>query len=84
MVKWRSLAYEDSTWELEDDLDIEKIQQFWRFRNPPSKDKWKPKKRPKPSDWKKKEESPIYKNDNILREYQLEGLNWLTFCWYNE
>ena len=29
------------------------------------------------------EASPIYKNGNTLREYQLEGVNWLTFCWYN-
>jgi len=27
---------------------------------------------------------PQYKNDNTLREYQLEGLNWLTFCYYNK
>ena len=24
-----------------------------------------------------------YKNNNILRPYQLEGLNWLIFCWYH-
>lgn len=23
----------------------------------------------------------VYKNGNILRDYQLEGVNWLTFCW---
>ena len=39
--------------------------------------------RPPPSKWKKSHESPIYKNDNTLRTYQLEGLNWLTYCWYN-
>ena len=27
--------------------------------------------------------SPVYKNGNVLREYQLEGVNWLTFCWCN-
>lgn len=27
--------------------------------------------------------SPQYKNDNTLRSYQLEGLNWLRFNWYN-
>ena len=26
-------------------------------------------------------ESPMYKNGNILRPYQLEGLNWLLYCW---
>lgn len=84
LVKWRALAYEDSTWELEDDLDPIKVEQFWRFRKPPPKNEWKPKRRPKPSDWKKIEDSPVYKGANTLREYQLEGVNWLSYCWYNE
>ena len=83
LVKWRALPYEDSTWELEDDLDPIKVEQFWRFRKPPPKSEWKPKRRPKPSDWKKLEESPVYKAGNTLREYQLEGVNWLSYCWYN-
>ena len=83
LVKWQGLSYEESTWELEDDLDPEKVKHFWRFRELPSKEKMRNKKKPKPQDWKKLDESPIYKNGNTLREYQLEGLNWLTFCWYN-
>jgi chromodomain-helicase-DNA-binding protein 7 len=83
LVKWQALPYEESTWELEDDLDPEKVKQFWRFRELPSKEKIRHKKRPKAQDWKKLEESPVYKNGNTLREYQLEGLNWLTFCWHN-
>ncbi|XP_067128566.1 LOW QUALITY PROTEIN: chromodomain-helicase-DNA-binding protein 7-like [Centruroides vittatus] len=83
LVKWRGLPYEESTWELEEDVDANKIVQFHRFKDPPPKEKWKPKKRPKPSEWKKLEESAIYKGNNTLREYQLEGVNWLTFCWYN-
>uniref|UniRef100_A0A3P9PJL5 Chromodomain helicase DNA binding protein 7 n=1 Tax=Poecilia reticulata TaxID=8081 RepID=A0A3P9PJL5_POERE len=31
----------------------------------------------------KLESSREYRNGNALREYQLEGLNWLTFNWYN-
>ena len=38
--------------------------------------------RPQEFEWKKFERSPLYKNGNKLHEYQLEGLNWLTFCWY--
>lgn len=83
LVKWQALPYEESTWELEDDLDPEKVKQFWRFRQMPPKDVMKHKKRPKPQEWKKLDQSPVYKNGNTLREYQLEGLNWLTFCWYN-
>jgi len=83
LVKWQALPYEESTWELEDDLDPGKVKQFWRFREVPPKDKTRHKKRPKAQDWKKLDSSLIFKNGNTLREYQLEGLNWLTFCWYN-
>lgn len=44
---------------------------------------FQPKKKPPPSEWKQLDVSPLYKNDNTLREYQLEGLNWLMFSWYN-
>jgi chromodomain-helicase-DNA-binding protein 7 len=82
LVKWRALSYEDSTWELEEHLDPEKIKHFERFKDPPPKSKWRPVKRPKPEEWVRKEVSPIYKNGNTLREYQLEGINWLSFCWH--
>ena len=39
--------------------------------------------RPYPHEWYKMDTSPVYKNGNVLREYQLEGVNWLTFCWCN-
>ena len=39
--------------------------------------------RPPADDWKKSESSREYKNNNKLREYQLEGVNWLLFNWYN-
>lgn len=39
--------------------------------------------RPPADDWKKSESSRAYKNNNKLREYQLEGVNWLLFNWYN-
>lgn len=82
LVKWRGLSYEDSTWELEEVLDPDKIKQFERFKDPPPKSKWKTVKRPKPDEWVRKEQSPVYKNNNTLREYQLEGINWLSFCWH--
>ena len=39
--------------------------------------------RMKPSEWKKLSKTPKYKDDNVLRDYQLEGVNWLTFSWCN-
>lgn len=39
--------------------------------------------RPPPEKWQKLERSRDYRNGNQLREYQLEGMNWLLFNWYN-
>ncbi|XP_054656461.1 chromodomain-helicase-DNA-binding protein 7 isoform X2 [Dunckerocampus dactyliophorus] len=81
LVKWCSLPYEDSTWELKADIDQSKIEEFERIaartQNTARVD------RPQASEWKKLEGSREYRNGNALREYQLEGLNWLTFNWYN-
>ena len=82
LVKWRSLPYEDCTWELETDVDPIKIKEFEKWREPPEEEKYY-KRRPRKHEWKKWEESPEYKNNNKLRPYQLEGVNWLLFSWYN-
>uniref|UniRef100_A0A915KAL9 Uncharacterized protein n=1 Tax=Romanomermis culicivorax TaxID=13658 RepID=A0A915KAL9_ROMCU len=80
LVKWRGLAYEDCTWELESDVDPDKIKAFEARRYPPSSDN---KYKTRPDDWRKVPEDTKYKNDNELREYQMEGVNWLLFCWCN-
>ncbi len=82
LVKWRSLPYEDCTWELENDVDPAKIADFKKWREPPDEDLYE-RKRPRKHLWKKMEESPEYKNGNKLRPYQLEGVNWLLFSWHN-
>lgn len=38
LVKWRALSYEDSTWELAQDVDKTKIETFLRVREPPTED----------------------------------------------
>jgi len=38
LVKWRALAYEDSTWELQQDVDPEKVKFFYRFKDPPDEE----------------------------------------------
>lgn len=82
LVKWRSLPYEDCTWELESDVDPGKIKEFYKWREPPNEDCYA-KRRGRKHEWKKWDESPAYKNGNKLRPYQLEGVNWLMFSWFN-
>lgn len=40
--------------------------------------------RPGSDKWVKLETSPEYKNNNTLRPWQIEGVSWLTFNWYNK
>uniref|UniRef100_A0A8B9MQ57 Chromodomain helicase DNA binding protein 7 n=1 Tax=Accipiter nisus TaxID=211598 RepID=A0A8B9MQ57_9AVES len=81
LVKWCSLPYEDSTWELKQDIDHAKIEEFEKLMSrEPEMERVE---RPPADDWKKSESSREYKNNNKLREYQLEGVNWLLFNWYN-
>ncbi|KNC96991.1 uncharacterized protein SPPG_07808 [Spizellomyces punctatus DAOM BR117] len=89
LVKWCAQTYDASTWENAEkvkELDADKITEFARRRHLDSAKEASylaPRKRPNPKEWKKLDESPSYKNDMQLRPYQLEGLNWLLFCWYN-
>ncbi|KAJ8400857.1 hypothetical protein AAFF_G00392110 [Aldrovandia affinis] len=80
LVKWCSLSYEESTWELQEDVDPGKIREFEDIKKIPE---LKHVERPLPEHWKKLETSQDYRNGNQLREYQLEGMNWLLFNWYN-
>ncbi|XP_026121746.1 chromodomain-helicase-DNA-binding protein 6 isoform X2 [Carassius auratus] len=80
LVKWCSLSYEESTWELQEDVDPVKIREFEDLKQIPE---IKHVERPLPEQWQKLEKSRDYRNGNQLREYQLEGMNWLLFNWYN-
>ncbi|KDO33099.1 hypothetical protein SPRG_01911 [Saprolegnia parasitica CBS 223.65] len=88
LIKWRDLSYADCTWEWAEDVtDDRKIATFHRYNHPPMVDN-APRSffedvRPPPSDWAKYQETPKYNDANTLRSYQLEGLNWMVFCWYN-
>ncbi|KAJ3277093.1 choline dehydrogenase 7 [Terramyces sp. JEL0728] len=89
-VKWAALPYDCSTWEeaeLVEKLDGDKIDDF---SNSKSVDQDKVKSytslgRKSPNGrWKKLPESPKFNDGYTLRTYQLEGLNWLMYCWYNK
>ena len=85
LVKWRSLPYEDCTWELEADVDPIRIKEYERWKNPPPEDERDEIERPrKAGSWKPWPKSPVFKNNNTLRPYQLEGVNWLNFSWYQQ
>ncbi|KAM8727380.1 chromodomain-helicase-DNA-binding protein 8 isoform 3-T3 [Acanthopagrus schlegelii] len=81
LVKWCSLPYEDATWELKEDVDEGKVEEFIKIQD--RQPRLKRTTRPSANSWKKLEEFREYKNGNTLREYQLEGVNWLLFNWYN-
>ncbi|KAM4551021.1 chromodomain-helicase-DNA-binding protein 8 isoform 2-T2 [Odontesthes bonariensis] len=81
LVKWCSLPYEDATWELKEDVDQGKVEEFSKIQN--RQPRLKRTTRPQANSWNKLEETREYKNGNTLREYQLEGVNWLLFNWYN-
>lgn len=86
-IKWRVLPYSDATWEracdLKDDVAIDKYQ---KSQIVPPKERWNPLPRPTLRDYRKLDESPRFGEDESLqlRAYQLEGLNWLMWNWYNE
>nr|CAD2199279.1 unnamed protein product [Meloidogyne enterolobii] len=84
-VKWKSLPYEECTWELEADVPRQKLLDF---RRRSEFDLFKLKEHPKisPKEFSSRLAIPkdkIYNNDNILREYQHEGVNWLLWTWIN-
>eukprot|EP00941_MAST-03F_sp_MAST-3F-sp1_P003065 g3065.t1 len=95
LVKWHGLQHEECTWESEVDLKStatfrEALERFELQRSvvqsaPPPK-------RPSPSMYKELKVSPVYAerpgpNGKVikfqLRDYQLIGLNWLLFNWFN-
>ena len=91
LVKWKSLQLDQATWEKESFVKSlvdgpAAIKYYQRIPDP-----WKKRenalavgRRPDASQWTKFEESPIYKSENTLRLYQLEGLNWLVYCWMHK
>ncbi|CAB1314478.1 unnamed protein product [Coregonus sp. 'balchen'] len=64
----------------EEDVDPVKIREFEDIKRIPE---FKFVERPQPDKWQKLDKSKDYRSGNQLREYQLEGMNWLLFNWYN-
>ncbi|CAG9535369.1 unnamed protein product [Cercopithifilaria johnstoni] len=83
LVKWKSLPYEEVTWEKIEIIPEDKIEAY-KQRNICDSLKVKPKPHPSASDWSKIPEDIAFKDNNRLREYQFEGVNWLLYCYYNK
>jgi len=81
-VKWESLPYSACTWEFASDINDDNQIQIYKERNkappPPPKNV----SAPVGKKFKKYEKSPEFKNGNELRSYQLEGVNWIVFNYY--
>ena len=78
------------TWEAEEDIEEEAaaaggwIEKVRRFQRRPSDERYaraRAKGRKELVAHVQREESPVYNGGHTLRPYQLEGLNWLSFCW---
>ncbi|KAF8984052.1 choline dehydrogenase 6 [Entomortierella lignicola] len=86
LVKWCNTSYDGSTWEKRDDvlkLDATKVHEFYARKIIPDSIAAKQLPRPPRGAFRKLKESPLFKHGNQLRQYQMEGLNWLLDCWFN-
>ena len=87
LVKWKSLDYEESTWEDRNDIpnnnalkkfEMRKERPLNSTRIEDNKRNVDPKSFVELSD-------PLKDSDgNTMRDYQLEGFNWLRYCWFNK
>ena len=85
LVKWNNQTYDQVTWEKESDVRHEqsKIIAFHRINRLPNVNSMitTSDTRPPPEKYKRYQ-SITLKNNVVLREYQVEGVNWLIFSWY--
>jgi SNF2 family DNA or RNA helicase len=79
MVKWEELPYAECTWESREDIrDDAKVEEFMKWNKVPPQ----PPSRPESKSHTNLAQGLNYCNGNELRSYQLEGLNWLIYNWY--
>lgn len=64
-------------------MDETKIHEYQQNRLIPQEKLANPPKKPDYTQFTKYDASIKYKFNNELRPYQLEGLNWLRFCYYS-
>jgi len=85
-VKWKALGYDQCTWEFEDTLKEDQwaIDEFRKRDKAPRVSDMRVPPRPPPNEFQKiSNESMQFKDGNELRSYQIEGVNWMIFSWFN-
>ncbi|RHY28112.1 hypothetical protein DYB32_006249 [Aphanomyces invadans] len=85
-VKWKALPYDECTWEQEVDVhDDAAVQLYYDYNKPPPSPAAAPAKRKTAQFRPYNNENPLkFKTDGLqLRDYQVEGVNWMIFNWYN-
>ncbi|RHY97583.1 hypothetical protein DYB31_006167 [Aphanomyces astaci] len=86
-VKWKALPYDECTWEQEVDVhDDAAVQLYHAFnKEPPPPSSAASLKRTTAQFRPYNADNPIrFKTDlQQLRDYQVEGVNWMIFNWYN-
>lgn len=85
-IKWQSLGYDEATWEKIEDIQAdEEIAKYHQRQNKSNHSKipsrWQ---RPPSSHYTEKTEYPKSKDEFELRDYQVIGVNWLRYCYYNK
>jgi SNF2 family DNA or RNA helicase len=99
-VKWRGQPYSECTWERWEDIKsyYSEVWTFWQFQKPP-KLPILSNNTPALSEYRKLEKSPMFGVSKMLpqaetpngfedglklRDYQLEGVNWLLWNWWHK
>eukprot|EP00599_Poterioochromonas_sp_BG-1_P012287 CAMPEP_0173165178 /NCGR_PEP_ID=MMETSP1105-20130129/21158_1 /TAXON_ID=2985 /ORGANISM="Ochromonas sp., Strain BG-1" /LENGTH=1859 /DNA_ID=CAMNT_0014085969 /DNA_START=279 /DNA_END=5859 /DNA_ORIENTATION=+ len=100
LVKWRGLPYSECSWERWEDIKsfYQEVWLFWQLQKPPKLPLFS-NSNPALQEYKKLEVSPVFGVSNLfpadssgefvdeglrLRDYQLEGVNWLLWNWWHK
>ena len=84
LVKWRGLGYDQVTWEKEGDIkDKSAVQKYYERLKHSNKVKIDSPRNVDPKSFKELPDPFKDEDGNQLRDYQVEGFNWLRYCWYN-
>jgi len=81
LVKWSQLPYSEASWENAEDIDDDqKVAEYRKIADlaVPAI----PSPRPPPSAYAPMKEAPVFLGGNLLRSYQVEGLEWLAYNWF--